>query len=312
MAIIQQMFTKAGFEVRIGTLLANLKEPKEIDLPSGKKIKLEPVVRENNRLMVGEFSPCLILLNNDLSSGVPAILQDLDQLIMPPLYAGWYLRLKSQHFQYYEEVATEFCHTFDIDPWLLSSLFRNCKQVNFMSKEGEHCLIEQAHSLFQEIRDKYKQYNIPHNPFLVVKADRGTYGMAVLMIKRPEDLVQLNRKERTKMASNKGGQEVTQVIIQEGVYTFETWGREQSPAEPVIYMIGKYVVGGFYRVHAGKGTDENLNAPGMNFEPLAFVKSCNNPTEIRGSSENRFYAYGVVARLALIAASRELKMIDSK
>ena len=28
-------------------------------------------------------------------------------------------------------------------------------------------------------------------------------------------------------------------------------------------MIDRYVVGGFYRVNAARGVDENLNAPGM-------------------------------------------------
>ena len=37
----------------------------------------------------------------------------------------------------------------------------------------------------------------------MVKADAGTYGMAVMMIKDPEELTQLNRKQRTKMASIK-------------------------------------------------------------------------------------------------------------
>jgi glutamate--cysteine ligase len=40
-------------------------------------------------------------------------------------------------------------------------------------------------------------------------------------------------------------------------------------AEPVVYMIDRYVVGGFYRIHAERGIDENLNAPGARFVPLA-------------------------------------------
>jgi glutamate--cysteine ligase len=44
-------------------------------------------------------------------------------------------------------------------------------------------------------------------------------------------------------------------------------------AEPVVYMIDRYVVGGFYRVHAERGADENLNAPGSSFVPLAFAES---------------------------------------
>ena len=44
---------------------------------------------------------------------------------------------------------------------------------------------------------------------------------------------------------------------------------ENAVAEPVVYMWGERVVGGFYRVHKERGIDENLNAPGMHFEPLA-------------------------------------------
>jgi glutamate--cysteine ligase len=74
-------------------------------------------------------------------------------------------------------------------------------------------------------------------------------------------------------------------------------------------MIDRYVVGGFYRVHAERGTDENLNAPGMTFESLAFEESCTSPDQDKApdARPNRFYAYGVIARLALVAAAREIK-----
>ena len=96
--------------------------------------------------------------------------------------------------------------------------------------------------------------------------------------------------------------------MQEGVYTFETVGDPPAVAEPVVYMIDQHVVGGFYRVHTQRGADENLNAPGMHFEPLAFVEPCNTPDcgQAPDAAPNRFYAYGVVARLALLAAAREM------
>jgi hypothetical protein len=70
------------------------------------------------------------------------------------------------------------------------------------------------------------------------------------------------------------------------------------------------VVGGFYRVHRERGIDENLNAPGMEFVPLAFANSCNLPNvqaKPGSSAQNRFYCYGVIGRLALLAASIELE-----
>ena len=87
---------------------------------------------------------------------------------------------------------------------------------------------------------------------------------------------------------------------------------ESGVAEPVVYMIDRYVVGGFYRVHTGRGNDENLNAPGMQFVPLPFASSCNfpDPGQRPQAAPNRFYAYGVVARLALLAASLELERTD--
>ena len=103
------------------------------------------------------------------------------------------------------------------------------------------------------------------------------------------------------------GMPVTEVIIQEGVQTFETV--DDNVAEPVIYMIDRYVVGGFYRVNSARGRDENLNAPGMHFKPLAFETGCLYPDcgQAPDAPPNRFYAYGVVGRLALLAASVELE-----
>jgi len=75
-------------------------------------------------------------------------------------------------------------------------------------------------------------------------------------------------------------------------------------------MVDRYVVGGFYRVNKERGIDENLNAPGMHFVPLAFAGSCNLPdcsAQPGTAATNRFYSYGVIARLALLAASLELE-----
>jgi glutamate--cysteine ligase len=104
---------------------------------------------------------------------------------------------------------------------------------------------------------------------------------------------------------------VQEVIIQEGVLTNERIN--EAVAEPVVYMVDRYVVGGFYRVHADRGIDENLNAPGASFVPLAFSESMRlpQPGEKPGASApNRFYMYGVIGRLAMLAASYELEATD--
>ena len=176
-----------------------------------------------------------------------------------------------------------------------------------MKKKGEDCVANSSNKILDMIREKYKQYGVKEDPFVIVKADSGTYGMGIMTIKDGEEVYQLNRKQRNKMAVVKEGVSVSNVLVQEGVYTFENIN--EAVAEPVIYMIDHYVVGGFYRVHTGRGVDENLNAPGMHFVPISFEPDCLLPanSKHRDQMPQRFYVYGVVARLALLAAALELQ-----
>ena len=95
-------------QVRIGTLIPEITAPTTLDLPSGAKLTLEPLVRRGNRIGLQDFDPCVVVLNNDLSAGVPAILENLEQQVIPPLFAGWATRRKSRHFTAYSRVAAEF------------------------------------------------------------------------------------------------------------------------------------------------------------------------------------------------------------
>ena len=168
-----------------------------------------------------------------------------------------------------------------------------------------------AETLLGKVRRKYKEYGIQEKPFIVVKADAGTHGMGVMTVRDPKELSDLNRKARGQIGAIKDGQVVSEVILQEGVPTYERVN--DAVAEPVVYMIDRYVVGGFYRVNAGRGIDENLNAPGASFVPLAFAEHNQLPkpgAKPGASAPNRFYMYGVVARLAMVAASYELEATD--
>lgn len=307
--MLRGIFEQAGIEARIGSLRDDLTETMTVELPSGKTCVLEPLKREGNRVTLGDYSPCLVLLNNDLSAGRPEILEGLEsQQVTPPLAAGWSNRQKSVHFEHYDAVAKSFAEQIGIDPWLVSPLSLQCGEVNFKERLGTECLSGNVADLLSMIQAKYNEYGIDKEPFVVVKSDSGTYGMGVMMVKSAEEIENLNRKQRNKMASSKEGLEVENVLIQEGVYSFETIGEDDAVAEPVVYMMDHFVVGGFYRVHTGRGENENLNAPGMHFEPLAFAQACNTPNQQDDpdAEPNRFYAYGVIARLALLAAAREL------
>ena len=307
-ASLQSIIQKAGFEVRIGTLMEDITTPTRIELDSSNTVLLEPIYRDQNRILVDNFNPDLILLNNDLIRGEPDMFKNIEQKITPPTSLGWSSRLKSNHFNFYQKVAKEFAELIGIDSWLIDPMFRNCGKVDFMKREGVDCLSSNVKSLLEAINTKYNEHDVDYAPFVMVKADAGTYGMGVMSIRSQDEISELNRKERTRMATTKEGQKVSQVIIQEGVYTHETWGDEETVAEPVVYMMDRQVVGGFYRVHGKRTTSQNLNTPGMRFEPLAFLDCCSTPEPNLEADchQNRFYTYGVIGRLALLAASHEI------
>ena len=313
-ARLTQIFRQTGLNVRLGSLNPDVTVPTPIELPDGTILTLEPLERSHNGRRVGlkNFDPCTVLLNNDLSAGLPSILGNLnEQNLLPPLHAGWAVRRKTNHFAAYDEVVKKFAKMIDVDPWMLNPYFMKCDNVNFNEHTGEDRLASNVDTLLAKMRKKYKEYGIKEKPFVIVKADAGTYGMGIMTVHDASEVKDLNRKQRNKMAVVKDGLEVTDVIIQEGVPTFEHIN--ESVAEPVVYMIDRYVVGGFYRVHAERGNHENLNAPGAHFVPLAFAHQHALPdyqAKPGTAAPNRFYMYGVVARLALLAASLEMEKTD--
>lgn len=309
---LMQIFTMAGLNVRLGTLDDQVKEPTRIPLPDGTELTVEPLVRTRGRLGLKDFDPCTILLNNDLSAGIPPVLENLhEQYLLPPLHAGWAVRRKTRHFQAYEEVAKKFAKLLGMDSWLINPMFSHCGQVNFQEGTGIECVQSNVDTLLGKIRRKYKEYGINEKPFVIVKADNGTYGMGIMTVRDAKELDEIGRRTRNKMSVAKDNQEITEVIIQEGVPTYERVN--DAVAEPVVYMMDRYVVGGFYRVHADRGIDENLNSPGATFVPLAFAESHALPRigeKPGASAPNRFYMYGVIGRLAMLAASYELEATD--
>ena len=301
LATLARIFTQAGLNVRFGTLDSSITEPTELGMANGESLVVEPLVRKRGRLTLKGFDPCTILLNDDLSAGTPPQLMGLhEQYLLPPLHAGWTVRRKSQHFRAYEEVAKRFAKLLGMDPWLITPMFAS---VDLHGKKGLEALQTAADAQLTKARRKYKEYGINEKPFVIIKSDVGSYGRGVMTVRDAKDIETLAER----LPENLG----QQVIVQEGVPTHERV--HEAVAEPVVYMMDRYVVGGFYRVHAHRGIDENLNAPGASYVPLAFADSPHlpRPGEKPGASApNRFYMYGVIGRLAMLAASYELEATD--
>lgn len=308
---LRDMLIKAGFAVRIGNLVVS--ETYIADLPSGKRIHIYPLERTHNKLHVGNFVPCSIILNNDFSSGHPTILDSVEQYILPDHHLGWQNRSKSGHFVQYTNVAKEFAQLLGIDPWLICPTQTVSSGISFKTGEGIDELVEKGNEMLVSMRKKHREYGIKTPPYIVIKANTGTYGMGVMTIKDTKELIHTTRKQRNKMSVGKGGIVISELLVQEGIPTFETIGKDKFVAEPVVYMVDHFVVGGFYRIHHGKRVDENLNAPGMVFEPLDFSECIDSKTGAgeRYQGFNHFYVYGVVARLAMLAAAREMAALKT-
>lgn len=84
---LSEILRSAGYEVRLGSLNPEVTEPTEFETALGDKILLEPLLRTRERVHLADgFSPCVVLLNNDLSAGVPDILKGISQTVLPPLH----------------------------------------------------------------------------------------------------------------------------------------------------------------------------------------------------------------------------------
>lgn len=307
---LSKTLSNAGLEVELASL--ENKEITEFDINEENPLVIYPLEKKGNKVYIKkqnqEFRPCAILLNNDLSAGKPEILVNIDQYVVPNILAGWFNRRKSNHFKIYNNIANKFSEFLSIDPWLINPFFESISGIDINNPQDQNKIKLIVDNLIEKIKLKYKEYSITHEPYVVIKADSGTYGMGIITVKSGAEIEELNRKKRNKLSKIKDGQEVKNLIIQEGIHTEELINNAVS--EPVVYTIDKFVIGGFYRVHTSKEKDENLNSPGMHFLPIPFETSCLMPDQGRNANDipNRFYVYGVIARLAILAAANECEL----
>lgn len=306
---LRDLFAGAGYEVTLGTLAEELFPESTVETARGHEITLHGVLREGDALIADGTVHDVVILNNDLSSGAPDILDGLDQPVTPPPAMGWHRRRKSEHFRIVNEISRQLGAYVGFDPWLVSAGFRRVEGVDFKARAGLDEVAAAVDAVLDTTREKYAEYDVEREPHVFVKADAGTYGMGVMSVASGEEFLRINSKGRERMAKGKEGVKTTSVIVQEGVHTSIRAGT--SVAEPVMYMVCGRVVGGFNRVHGTKGETESLNAPGSTFEPLAFTTQRGTP----GADEAVLdpvsaHVYQVLGEVASIATGYELRFAD--
>ena len=298
--VIKSILENEGYEVRIGIVSDSFeKEHVVFQTISGAELDAWKAKSSENRIVLDDFDPDIILLNNDFSEKCPKTLRDIVQPVVPPVEMGWHTRRKDINFEFYNSLASEAAEIIGIDPWMITIETCLVENIDFDNPDDRKRASECAKKVLSGITAKYNELKITDEPTIFIKSNSGTYGMAVINIKDIEALILMNSSNRKRLRVTKGGAPVRDVVVQEGVPTvFKT--KDGSFAEPVIYMVEDDVAGVFYRVNSEKSETDNLNSRGMRFEPFE-----NTVSEINTIPE----AFNLVSKIAVIAAGYEIEKI---
>ncbi len=299
---IQKLLHQAGREVLIG-IPKHLAAPVKVQSASGQEITV--VSAYENSAEVKEFKPHLIISNNDFSDSLDEWAAQRTLPMNPPRELGWYQRKKSQYFKNYNQLVTEFSEIVGIDPFTLNVATDYFPNFDLNDEDSRKELSDRVDQMISNLKAEYSKRGITQEPFVFVKNNAGTYGLAVVRVGSGAEIEEWNSKSRKKMKAAKGGRDVEEVIIQEGIPSRVQ--SEGASAEPVIYMIGNELAGGFLRTHSEKGNTDSLNSPGAVFKKLC-VSDLN--VSLEGSPlEN---VYGWTARLGLLAIAMEAQQLGAK
>ncbi len=297
---IRSLLEGAGKQVLIG-IPNRINAPIHLQSASGKEMTVVSAFMDSQE--VKEFNPDLIISNNDFSQAHEEWAADVKLPVNPPRELGWYQRKKSRYFENYNKLVEEFAGIAGIDPFLLNVQTEVFPHFDMGDEASKNELAGRVDHMIAGLKAEYNKRGIKQDPFVFVKNNSGTYGLAVVRVGSGAEVLEWNNKSRKKMKAAKGGRDVEEVIIQEGISS-----RVQSDgasAEPVIYMIGKELAGGFLRTHSEKSSTESLNSPGAVFKKLC-VSDLN--VSLEGSPlEN---VYGWSARLGLLAIGMEAQQMN--
>lgn len=294
---IQTLLKESGFEVRLA-IPRQLQAPMKVTSATGHELTVENGY--GNGPMMSEFKPDLVISNNDFSESHEEWSKSHGYAVNPPRELGWYQRKKSRYFHFYNQLVEDFSKACDIDPFFLNVQTELFEHFDMSDDNSMHVLAEKVDGMIERLRGEYQKRNISEAPVLFVKNNAGTYGLGVTRVTSGAEILEWNNKARKKMKAAKGGRDVVEVIIQEGIPTRVQ--AEGATAEPVIYMIGCQLAGGFLRTHGEKSNTESLNSPGAVYKRL-----CVSDLNISLNAAPLENVYGWSARLGLLAIAMEAK-----
>lgn len=298
-ATISELLAAGGFYVQVA-FPKLLEAPLELTSVTGKKIIAHSGYTSSPSFQ--QFNPDIVISNNDFSLALAEWGDQLQLPLNPPRELGWYQRKKSQYFTHYNSLVNTFSDIIGVDPFLMrveTELFEN---FDINSDESRDALAARVDAFLAKLQTKYAAEKIDQQPFCFVKNNAGTYGLGVIKVSSGQEVKEWTYKSRKKMKAAKGGREVEEVIIQEGIPSVVT--SEQASAEPVIYMIGCELAGGFLRTHSEKSSTESLNSPGAVYKKLCVTDLLDNR---QGCPKENVYGWS--AKLGLLAIGLEAQQM---
>lgn len=296
-ATIKRLIEAAGFRCTVGS--PELDEHGFLDGITG-PLMLDTVTVVDENLLIDGEKPCLVLLNNDLTEGMVGGLGA--HQVSPPPHMGWQRRRKSEHYECLQSYVNEVAELLGIDPWhLLSSWF--VSEDKCLEKEScRQMLAAEVDEFLARIEAKYQDLGIDREPVAFIKNDRGTYGLGIMAVKSGSELLNLSNRKFKKLMYSKGGVDVENFLIQEGVPTVINTD-DGAPVEPVVYLVDGEAASWFYRINAKKGEMENLNSPSAEFKPYSEVG--------RQFGEHAHGWHALVSELSMLAMGAESqKQVD--
>lgn len=280
-----------------------LPEPLKLTSSAGNEVIVHSALKDGELLKT--FKPDLIISNNDFSEAYEDWAKTVTEFPMNPARElGWYQRKKSTYFKYYNQLVNEFAEITKIDPFLLrveTELFEN---FDINDENSRNALAERVDAMLARLRAEYQKRGINQEPFVFVKNNAGTYGLAVIRVGSGEEVKEWSYRSRKKMKAAKGGRDVEEVIIQEGIPSIVQ--ADGASAEPVIYMIGCELAGGFLRTHAEKSSTDSLNSPGAVYKRL-----CVSDLAVNTPGCPQENVYGWTAKLGLLAIAHEARELGA-
>lgn len=296
---IENLLKSAGKEVLI-SIPRRMDQPLTVQSATGKQVQVVSAFADSTAYK--DFKPDLIISNNDFSEAHEEWARLLAVPVNPPRELGWYQRKKSRYFENFNQLTTEFSNLCGIDPFLLNVQTEVFENFEIAEDQSRQALADRVDVMIENLRQEYKKRNITQEPFVFVKNNAGTYGLAVIRVSSGHEVKEWNYKSRKKMKAAKGGRDVEEVIIQEGIPTRVQ--AEGATAEPVIYMVGSELAGGFLRTHLEKNNTDSLNSPGAVYKRL-----CVSDLNVSWQGSPLENVYGWSARLGLLAIAEEAQQM---